>query len=217
MSEQNSGEQPPRPRYGEYAPPGWTPPQEQPHPSSAPQYPPAQQPAPPAAPGWGAQQQPGAQQPGAQQPAPGGVPQYPGAQASYNPAGWGEAAAPQKKRNTVDVVFTIILLVIGLLSAGYGVLTGIGLSSKELFNQQLREIYGGDPNIDAGPWGIVIVISNIVLYLAALGLSILSLLRRRITFWIPLVAGVIAFVVFVIAVFALFSSDPTYFEQVGSR
>ncbi len=110
---------------------------------------------------------------------------------------FGAASYPQqpaaRKRKTWDVVLTIILLVMGF----FGMLAGVALRGALLRSRaprrdaRRRRDYGGF-NGDVGAAPAVLIISHVVLYLIALGSRIPLLITRRVAFWLPLAAGVIA-------------------------
>ncbi len=180
--------EPPRPevpQYGEYAPVDAT------NPYGVPGYPAA-----PAAPATAA---PGAPAYGA--PAY-GVPAY-GAPAYGAPA----YAPPVRTRRTWDIVLTCILLVLGLIGMSIGLLYAWAFTQPDVLKSALaQQGLSGDLHPGAAP--AVITVSHVVLYLLALGLSILLMIRGRIVvFWIPLVIGVVAAVIFWVALIIVVSSD----------
>jgi hypothetical protein len=113
--------------------------------------------------------------------------------------------APAPRRRTWDLVLTIVLLVTGF----FGMLLGIGIAfmfTDPAFSEQLQEMLGqqgvtGD--VDFGSFPTIIVVSHVLLYLIALGLSILLLVKRKIAFYVPLSAGFIATLVFWIGYLAV--------------
>jgi hypothetical protein len=191
-------------------------------------------PAAPAAPGYpGATAQPGYPQQGyPQQGYPAAYPQgdypqtgypqqatypqaaYPGyTQPVYGQPGFGSAPAP--RRRTWDIVLTIVLLVLGLGGMAIGVFYGAFLS---LVFEQMYMQYGLGSYVDDGSLAVpsaVIVISHIALYLIAAGLSVLLLVKRKVAFWLPLTAGVIAAVIFWAALLTAMTADPTIARYLG--
>jgi hypothetical protein len=162
-------------------------------------------------------QQPGYSQPSYSQP---GYPQqgypqaaYPQVAPVYGQPGFGSTPAP--KRRTWDVVLTIILLVLGLGGTLLGVLYGIIFSSPELIDDAFRQqgLGGFDGEVGATP--LVLILSHVVLYLVAAGLSILLLVKKKIAFYIPLIAGVVAAVIFWAALIMLMLSDPDFAATYG--
>lgn len=230
----------PAPRYGEFAPvengaPAAPVAPEAPvAPASAaapdaPASPPAPSyPAAPAAPAPVYGQQPGyGQQPAFGQPATGQQAAY--GQPAFGQPGFGQPAYGQPvygqpgfatqappRRRTWDIVLTIVLLVLGLGGMSLGVLYGVIFSSPELLDQvfQQQGLGGFDGEIGYGP--TVLIISHVVLYLLALGLSILLLVKRKVAFYVPLSAGVLAAIIFWGALFAIMMSDPDFMSVYGT-
>ena len=124
-------------------------------------------------------------------PAPSGPPAY-GAPAS--------SAAPVKARRTWDLVLTIILLVVGFFGAGLGLLYGFIFLNPSLLVLGLDE-RGLDTTVgDTSGAGIAIIVTHALLYLIAAGVGILLLVKKKIAFYVPLAAGVIAAVIFFVCV-----------------
>ena len=198
MSDQNSDPRPfdppapalpPVPRYGEYAAP-----------SS--QTPPASGAVPAPAPA----------------PAnPYGVPGYAAPVTPPNMYDAPMSAPPTPKRRTWDMVLTIILLVL----ATFGTLGGVGyaaiFSDPAVLSQAMRQqgFTGFSGTIGAAP--VILAVSHLLLYVVALGLSIPLLIRGRIVvFWIPLVAGVIAAIIFVSVIASVVTSDPGFMQRYSA-
>jgi hypothetical protein len=139
-------------------------------------------------------------------PAP-GVPAY-GAPAYGAPSGM----PPVKRRRTWDLVLTIILLVVGVFGMGIGLIYAAIFADPALVQEVFDEAYGqsglGGWNGTVGAAPAIIAISHIVLYLVALGVSILLMVKNRIAFWVPLSAGVIAAIVFWGTLMSIVFSDP---------
>ncbi|WP_127793955.1 DUF6264 family protein [Agromyces sp. LHK192] len=183
----------PRPRYGEYAPEGWT--WQPPAPRDAPQ--PAQSPAapPPAADrftfGGGADRADGAARPPVVHP--------------------------------IDRMWTIALLVFGALGAVYNVFSLIALPQSVLQSAQMSaQILGTDPptSFTAGPAVPVIIgfgaILQLALWIGALLWSRARMRAGRLAWWIPLVAGVAAFIVVLVVSMLVFASDPEFFRTLST-
>jgi hypothetical protein len=60
-----------------------------------------------------------------------------------------------------------------------------------------------------------VTVSHVVLYLLALGITIPLLVKRRIAFWVPLSAGVLALVIYIAVVAAAILSNPAFLSQYG--
>jgi hypothetical protein len=122
-----------------------------------------------------------------------------------------------RRRRTWDVVLTVILLVVGFVGAFIGVIYGLGFLSPGLIAQALdQQGYPGFSG-DTAPAGVVLIISHIVLYLVAVGVSIPMLIAKRITFWVPLAIGVVAAIVFWVTVVAAIMSDPAFVSTLSGQ
>ena len=120
---------------------------------------------------------------------------------------------PVKRRRTWDLVLTIILLIVGVVGMGIGLAYAAIFSDpalvKQVFDEAYRQSGLGGWNGSVGQAPAVIAISHIVLYLVALGVSILLLVKNKVAFWVPLSAGVLAAIIFWGALFAIVFSDPS--------
>jgi hypothetical protein len=178
---------------------------------------PAAQPAPPVAPPAAPLAPP---QYGERLPTPVGEP-APGYAPGVAPAfgGPGYGVPPVKRRRTWDLILTIILLVVGLFGMGIGLVYAAIFSDpalvKEVFDQAYSQSGLGGWNGSVGAAPAVITVSHILLYLVAVGVSILLLVKNKVAFWVPLTAGVIAAIVFWGSLFAIVFSDPTLMSGVG--
>lgn len=120
----------------------------------------------------------------------------------------GAAQPGVRKRRTWDVVLTSILLVLGF----FGMLAGLGYAAlfsdpvllDDAFRQQGLDGFGGE--IGSAP--TVLIASHVILYLIALGGAIPLLVTKRIAFWVPLSAGVLATIIFWTTVVGVMLSDP---------
>lgn len=140
----------------------------------------------------------------AQPPAP-AVPAPP----AYVAPGYGAPAypAPVRRRRTWDIVLTCILLVLGLFGMALGLLYAWAFSNPDVLSSALAQ-QGLTGDLHPGSAPLVITVSHLVLYLLALGLSIPLMIRGRIVvFWIPLVIGVVAAIIFWVTLGIVVSSD----------
>jgi hypothetical protein len=153
------------------------------------------------------------------------VPQY-GEYATQPPAPpaapatpYGYAAAPEygypvettgRKRRTWDLVLTIVLLVVGFFGAGIGVIYGFIFLSPDLINQVFEQQGYGSFEGNVGSAGVILILSHALLYLITVGVSILLLVKKVITFWLPLSVGVLAAIIFWVTVSMVFLSDPDF-------
>jgi hypothetical protein len=171
----------PRPQNGEYAPEGWS---------------------------W---QPPAEQRTEAAPSAP--APEYGVAGPTPAPS---EAAGRGLRRG--DAIATIILLVIGLFGAAYNalLLTLLPSVATETFRRTAEMLGTEVPTRDfvAGPQvPTLILVGSIVqlaLWVITLAWSLRRLRARRLAFWVPLVMGAVAFVVFYALMAQILLSDPEY-------
>jgi hypothetical protein len=135
------------------------------------------------------------------------MPDYAAAPGYGTPA-YGDGLPAVKRRRTWDLVLTVILLVVGLFGMGIGLFYAWAFSDPALLDQALGQggLGGFDGTVGAGP--TIIVVSHVALYLVALGVSILLLVKNKIAFWVPLSAGVIAAIVFWAVLISIVVSDP---------
>ncbi|GAA1948018.1 DUF6264 family protein [Agromyces allii] len=182
----------PRPRYGEYAPEGWT------------WQPPVDPKAVPDAAADAATTGPSA----ASAPAPLAAPV----------AGQATAAAPPRDR-----LWTIALLVFGVFGLFYNIMALVQLPATALESAKLSsQMLGidGPTSFTPGPAVPSIiatgVVLQIVLWLGALLWSRARLRARRLSWWIPLVAGVAAFFVVTIVGMLVFASDPDFLASLST-
>ena len=220
MSEQNSEPRPFDPPTAPPAPP--TPPTE---PPAAPPAPPATpSPERPQVPQYGEYAPAGYVSPVAAPAAPAnpyGIPGYAAPATPSNmyaaPAFVAPAGAPvARKGRTWDRVLTFILLALGLFGMLLAFVYAWIFSTPELLSQTMSSQGYGTFSGSAGSAPAILVVSHIVLYLLALGLSIALLIRGRIVvFWIPLTAGVIAAIIFWVTLATVLLSDPAFVSRVG--
>jgi hypothetical protein len=136
---------------------------------------------------------------------------------AYGTPVYGAPVAP-KGRRTWDLVLTIILFVLGLFGMGIGLIYAAMFSDpalvQQIFDQAFQQQGLGPWRGSVGAAAAVIAISHIVLYLLAVGIGILLLVKRKVAFWVPLVAGVIAAIIFWASVMGVMFSDPTLMGQL---
>lgn len=201
----------PRPRYGEYAPPGWTwQPPVDPREAAADAHPADAAPASASAPAVAGRSAAASPQGGSA-----GVAAVP-ASAGGDP----DAAAAARPVRVGDLVVTVLLLVVGLFGAAYNALLLAGAPS--LISDtvaQSAEILGRtaptEPFVAGQQVPTIIAVSAIgqlLLWAAALAWSIIRLRARRIAFWVPLLCGVLAALLFYVGFAQIMLSDPTYAE-----
>jgi len=112
-----------------------------------------------------------------------------------------------------DALASVVLLSLGFLSTVYTVVSALELDRAL---RQLYAMYGGDGDYEpAGdiPLAQAVLISSHVILFTVAVLGTMALVRaRRVSFWVPLVAGAIAAVVFFATVAALVLGDAALLE-----
>ncbi|MFJ3491759.1 DUF6264 family protein [Leifsonia aquatica] len=188
----------PRPQYGELAPPGWvwTPPEDvdrldtaRPNPTVDDE---ATQPSAPES----------ARAPYRQ--APPTTSPYPGAAPGAAP---GRAPAPRW-----NLTLTILLIAFGFFGMSYSVAI---LQAFPTSMQLLHSSQGLGDFTPAAAVGTLIMVGTVTmtgLWALSTGLAVWQLVRRRMAFWIPLTAGVVALVVLFVFLAIILSTDPTLID-----
>ena len=117
------------------------------------------------------------------------------------------APRPAKPR-TADRIITVLLLVMG----AFGALNiAFELSQLTLSQQKTAEmlgVTGYEAPSWTGPAGIVAAIAVLAIYAVNLILSVRRLRANKLTFFVPLIAGVVAFLVFFALVMAATIASP---------
>lgn len=127
------------------------------------------------------------------------------------------AAPPVRAPRTVDRIVTVMLLVFGLVNVATSV---PALLDYEGYVDTFLRALGADGALadpDSGAaWGIAAAIVLVVGLVAAAMLSRGSLRRGRITFWIPLVAGVVVNLVASFLAIVPIVNDATLWASIQS-
>jgi hypothetical protein len=188
----------PRPRYGEYAPEGWT---------------------------WQPPVDPNAVPDAATDAAAGGAPAAAanGAAASSANRPTAAPAAPGAPvARPTDRLWTIALLVFGVFGVVYNVLALVQLPETALESAKLSSsMLGteGPTSFTPGPAVPAIIAVGVALQVAAwVGALLWSRARLRagrLAWWIPLLAGVVAFLVVSIVGMLVFASDPGFITSLS--
>lgn len=120
-----------------------------------------------------------------------------------------QQAPPQPtKPRTADRVITVFLLVIGAFGA---LNTAFELYRFPQAQQKTAEMLGLSdytPPSWLGPVGIVCAIVVLAIYAVSLILSVRRLRANKLTFFVPLIAGVVAFLLFFVLAIAAVASSP---------
>lgn len=199
------------PKYGEYAAAQAAPDQEAPLPptyAAQPQQPYGQ---PTYAP------HPYGQQPYGQQPygsqygaAPYGSPQYGAVPYGAMPYGG------KRPVRTADAIVSIVLLVIGLIGVAIATLTATagGLDSYMQGGYDEAGLGTYVPTAAQTVTQVFIIVSHVILYAISALVTILLIVKRKISFWVPLTAGVLATIAFWAALLVFMYTDPAMGESI---
>ncbi|MFT2815709.1 DUF6264 family protein [Leifsonia sp. A12D58] len=186
----------PRPRYGELAPEGWT-------------WTPPQEPAAPAAPaGQDAAAPNQAQQP--QLPTPPSAPQHYAAQTYGAP--YNGAQLPKRTAPLWDRPVTLALMVFGLFGTFFtvAVLNAIPDAMQMLYTQEDLGTYKAAASV--GGLTTAGIITQVVLWVAMVAVSVLLLVRRRRAFYVPLIGGVLSVLAIFVFLGIILTTDPTLLD-----
>lgn len=162
--------------------------------------------------------QPGyAQQPPAQQP----YTSQPYAQQPYSAQPYGQQpqnpAGPRPLR-TGDMIASIVLLVVGFFSTLIAILNALTLTTQIQALYEENGLTGAyEPTVGATVAVIVIIASHLILLAIAAIVTALLIRKRKPSFWVPLVAGVLAFVIFFGAIIAVMLSDPALVDAITQQ
>ncbi|MDR6971082.1 DUF6264 family protein [Leifsonia shinshuensis] len=205
MAEQES--QPddrPRPQYGELAPPGWV------------WHPPADadrldtsRPLEREGDGDDAYDRAGAPPSGAR--VPGLQPPYgqrPDGHPQGVPGAPGQTAGPGQPAPTWNLTLTVLLAVFGFFGMSYSIAT---LQAIPASMQLLHSTNGLGDYTPAPVVSTLVLVGSIlmaVIWVVSAVIAALLLVRRRLAFWVPLVAGIVAMVVLLIFAGAVLATDP---------
>ncbi|MFV0433320.1 MAG: DUF6264 family protein [Leucobacter sp.] len=191
----------PRPAYGEYAPEGWSwQPEEQPETAASPQ---SNAPVSASVQGvphnlgvGGSASDAGASQtstPPAQSSRgdAGDPPPYRAGQPHQNPAPQ-PAAAPRPRRRTGDIAITIVLLIIGAFGALYSAMVLFSMPPTLALVAEALEVSDFSVPGWVNTFATVSALGMFALYAVTLVFSIQRMRAGKLTFWVPLAAGVLA-------------------------
>jgi hypothetical protein len=118
-----------------------------------------------------------------------------------------------RKPRTGDVVATSILLTVGLFATLITVLIAVELP-KSLAQEYSRYGIAYRQASDYGVLVGVLIISHVILYLVTVGVSIPLMIKRHLTFWVPLMTGIVAAIVFWAVLIGLLFGDGRLLQAI---
>lgn len=217
----------PRPKYGELAPPGWvwTPPADQDRLDTARPNPTAdddEATASPAAGAHGTSTAPDRSRWGGAPGHPGwngapgqganGAPPHPAPGANSAPGTGAPLAAPGTPAPRWNLTFTVLLIAFGFFGMSYSVMI---LQAFPTSMQLLHSTQGLGDFTPAASVGTLVTAGTLTmtgLWAVSTGLAVWQLFRRRMAFYIPLAAGVIALVALFVFLAVILSTDPVLID-----
>jgi hypothetical protein len=120
----------------------------------------------------------------------------------------------ERQARPLDRVVTMLLLAFGLFQ------TLVYIPSLLQFGETMKRTFqtldiAFTNTAQANTMGIVILFVYCALWVAALLLSMFSLRRGRLTFWIPLVAGILAAIIASVLMLVVASGDPAFIAYMN--
>ena len=115
-----------------------------------------------------------------------------------------------------DTVISVVLLVLGAIGTLIAFFTAWALDAYMQGVYDAYELGTYEPTSGYVPTQAFLVASHLLLVALSTPLTILLLAKRKVAFWLPLTAGVVATIAFWAALFVLMYSDPAISEYLSS-
>lgn len=152
--------------------------------------------------------------------APSGPPPY---QPNYTPMGgqpqqqlyYGQPYVARRPLRTADAIVSIVLLVLGFFGMIMACIDALDLESvmqSGLEGAGVTTTYV--PNGSFVAVQAIIIASHLALFFISTPIAIVLIIKRKLSFWIPLTAGVIAALIFWGSIFVLLFTDPAFQDAV---
>lgn len=152
--------------------------------------------------------------PAPQQPDPYAAPPQPYTQQPYGQPPLATGPRPVRRG---DMIASIILLVVGFFVTIWAIFNALTLTMQF---ELLYESYGlsdYEPSAGISLAAAVIIISHLVLLAIAGTVTPLLIRKRRVSFWVPLVAGAIAGLVMLVTTLVILSTDSKLMEVITQQ
>jgi hypothetical protein len=126
------------------------------------------------------------------------------------------ARPSERPRRAWDVPLTVGLLALGFLFTLQSIEGFLNFSSTvtQMFARTGLDLEFGQ---EADAAGIILLLIHFALLLTALGVSVALLRAHRLAFWVPLTAGALATIAYVVTLFVLMLANPAYTSLVFDR
>ncbi len=124
------------------------------------------------------------------------------------------AVSVQSPRRSLDRIVTVFLLAFGAVSVIGGASNFVNLS--ETLSETMQRFGAGEYQATAqtAGIGIALLVSQILFWLAAAVISYRRIVRHKLTWWVPVLAGVLSFVVLTVLLGSLLMSDPAFIASI---
>lgn len=127
-----------------------------------------------------------------------------------------EPAPVSAPRNSLDRIVTVFLLSFGAVFVIGGAPNYLNLG--ETLNETMKQ-FGADgyqPTDQTGLFGIAMLASQILLWLLAAAVSYRRIKRHKTAWWVPVLAGVVSFLVLSVLLGSLLAADPAFVATVST-
>lgn len=116
-------------------------------------------------------------------------------------------------KNAVDRIVTVFLLAFGLVYVVGGISTYLNLGVT--LQETVKRFGMGDyqPTSQTASIGIAMIVSQTLFWLIAAVWSYRRISRRKISWWVPVVLGVISFLVLAALLGSLLAADPSFMPK----
>lgn len=114
-----------------------------------------------------------------------------------------------------NVMLTIMLLVLGFFGMSYSIGTLQALPAAMQLLHSMQHLGAYTPAESVGALITAGTIAMAGIWAVSAGLSVWLLVQRRLAFYVPLVAGVVAVIALLVVVGVVLSTDPTLLDYYG--
>ncbi len=136
------------------------------------------------------------------------------ASVAVRPAPSVDVRMEDRKPLKADIVATCILLIAGLIGCSFAIVSVNGLGQYIQSEYALHSLGIYTPPAILGTITIAITVSHIALFVLALAISTRLMTRRRVAFYVPLTAGIIAATIFWTVLISFIASDQVLFTTI---
>ncbi len=114
-------------------------------------------------------------------------------------------------------MLTTALILVGVLdvAGSFSRFANLAATLREAYEQQGLGTFTSDAI--ANDMGTAVNVARVVLLLAAIVFGLWRLSKNKIAFWVPLSAGVLAFIVVAVCLLVVVISDPALAEYVAQQ